>query len=314
MIVRHILLAMSIGLFGLAGGAAAQETFKDCSECPVMVKVPPGTFMMGSSSSETTREAVPGQKAMWERPTHSVTIRSEFALGRYSVTRGEFAAFVRETAYNPPAGCYVWNAKAGRLTLDRKGSWRNPGFAQTDRHPVVCVSFEDAQHYLQWLTTKTGKPYRLPSEAEWEYAARAGTTTARFWGDGRDRACDFANVADFTTAEALHWKKDPNEVFQCRDGYVYTAPVGSFRPNPFGLYDMLGNVWQWLADCLHYNYSGAPSDGSAWTSGKCEYRVERGASWNFEPQEIRSANRHGNEPTSRSANKGFRVARSLLTP
>jgi sulfatase modifying factor 1 len=279
MIVRHFLLV--VGLLGFAGGAAAGETFKDCSECPLMVKVSPGTFMMGSSSSETTREAVPDHFVTWEQPQHSVTIRSEFALGRYSVTRGEFAAFVQETSYNPATGCNVWDAKAGQWWwgFDQNGSWLNPGFAQTDQHPVVCVSFEDAQRYVQWLSTKTRKPYRLPTEAEWEYAARASTTTARFWGDGRDPACDFANVADFTTAEALNLKKGPNRIFQCRDGYVYTAPVGSFRPNPFGLYDMLGNVWQWMDDCFHESYSVAPSDGSGWTSPECKQRVSRGGSW-----------------------------------
>src|SRR5262249_46599041 len=154
----------------------------------------------------------------------------------------------------------------------------------------VCVSFEDAQRYVQWLSRKTGKLYRLPTEAEWEYAARAGTTTARFWGDGRERACDFANVADFTGAETLNWNKgNQDQVFQCRDGYANTAPVGSFRPNAFGLYDMLGNVFQWTEDCYHNSYDAAPSDGSAWTTGECKYRVLRGGSWNVSPRSVRSA-------------------------
>jgi formylglycine-generating enzyme len=312
MTVFRLLPVILLGLLGFASGARAAETFKDCSDCPLMVKVPSGTFVMGSSSSETTREAVTDQRAGWERPPHSVTIKSEFALGQYAVTRGEFAAFVRETGYDP-AGCHVYTN--GKSNLDQADNWRNPGYAQTDRHPVVCVSFEDAQRYVQWLSRKTGKSYRLPTEAEWEYAARAGTTTARFWGDGRDRACDFANVADFTLAEAMKWSKDPNFIFQCRDGYVYTAPVGSFRPNAFGLYDMLGNVWQWTEDCFHDSYDGAPSDGSAWTSGECKYRVARGGSWILDPKSVRSALRARGIPTGMDySNTGFRVARTLLTP
>jgi sulfatase modifying factor 1 len=313
MTMWHVLLAMSVGLLGFAGVAAAEETFQDCSECPLMVKAPPGTFIMGSSSLETTREAQVSDYAAREHPQHSVVIKSAFALGRYSATRGEFAAFVQMTGYNPTAGCYFWDADAGRVAFNETLSWRNPGFAQTDRHPVVCVSFEDAQRYLQWLSTKTGEPYRLPTEAEWEYAARAGTTTARFWGDGRDTSCDFANVADFTAAEALNWKKDPDLVFQCRDGYVYTSPVGSFQPNHFGLYDMLGNVWQWVQDCFHESYSGAPPDGSEWTGGECKYRVLRGGSSYDVPSDVRSASRYINLPSHPDIHVGFRVAR-MLTP
>lgn len=308
LLAMHILLAMSVGLFGLGGAAAAAQTFKDCSHCPVMVKVPAGTFMMGSSVAETRSEGTMDDVVADERPQHSVTIKREFALGKYPVTRGEFAVFVRETSYDAGSKCAVY---AGE-TFEAQSSkyFRNPGFAQTDQHPVVCVSFEDAQHYVQWLNRKTGKSYRLLTEAEWEYAARAGTTTARFWGDGRERACDFANVADYTAAETLHWTKGDN-IFHCRDGFAYTAPVGSFRPNAFGLYDMLGNVWQWTEDCHHDSYDGAPSDGSAWTSGDCKYRVLRGASWDNIAATVRSAVKLGNGPSARSSIYGFRVARTL---
>jgi formylglycine-generating enzyme len=186
------------------------------------------------------------------------------------------------------------------------------------------VSYDDAQRYVQWLSRKTGKSYRLPTEAEWEYAARAGTTTARFWGDGRDQACNFANVADLTLAEALNWNKgNKNIVFQCRDGYVYTAPVGSFRPNGFGLYDMLGNVYQWTEDCYQESYIGAPTDGSAVTSGECKFRVLRGGSWTGYPRFLRSAHRKrgyaadyripavGAVADHRIGDVGFRVGRTL---
>lgn len=286
-------------------------TFRDCSDCPTMMKVPAGTFTMGSTASERNREQAtsyddPDAKdaAKREQPRHSVTIKSAFALGQFAVTRGEFATFVRETGYDPPVSCYAVNH-------DNSG-WRNPGYAQTDQHPVVCVSFEDAQHYVQWLSTKAGKSYRLPTEAEWEYAARAGTTTARFWGDGRDHACDFANAADFTLAEFEGADKSNREdYFQCRDGYARTAPVGSFRPNAFGLYDMLGNVWQLTEDCLHESYDGAPSDGSAWMSGDCTRRMVRGGEWVSPPFAVRSAHRSAVGPDVREDSVGFRVVRAL---
>lgn len=264
---------------------------------------------MGSSAAETTREGLAAPYVADERPQHTVTIAKAFALGQYPVTRGEFAEFVRETGHDP-RGCYVYTR--GEWILLKTRSWRNPGYVQSDQHPAVCVSYGDAQRYVQWLSKKTGKSYRLPTEAEWEYAARAGTTTARFWGDGRDQACEFADVADLTGAGALRWNKHNKEqVFQCRDGFAYTAPVGSFRPNAFGLYDMLGNVFQWTEDCYHDSYNGAPSDGSAWTSGKCEGRVQRGGSWSNGPRSTRSADRNGSPPAYRNVDIGFRVARTL---
>ena len=306
----RILPAILVGVIGFAGTATAAETFRDCPDCPVMVKVPAGTFTMGSTAAETTREEIDPKNVPDERPPHSVTITREFALGQFAVTRGEFAAFVRDSGYDPPSGCYVRSAN-GQWVLDQKRNWENPGFEQSNQHPVVCVSYDDAQRYVQWLSRKTGKSYRLPTEAEWEYAARAGTTTARFWGDGRDLACDFANVSDFTAAAALNLNKDENNIFQCRDGYVYTAPVGSFRPNAFGLYDILGNAWQWTEDCYQESYIGAPTDGSAVTSGECKVRVLRGGSWYFAPRYLRSASRGGNPADGRSYFVGFRVGRTL---
>jgi len=191
---------MLVGLLGFVGPATAAEIFKDCPNCPSMVKVPPGTFLMGSSAAETTREGFDDKSMGYEHPQHTVKIAREFALGQYTVTRGEFADFVRETGHDP-SGCFVYMREKWVLFQNR--SWRTPGFIQSDQHPVVCVSHEDAQRYVQWLSAKTGKSYRLPTEAEWEYAARAGTTTARFWGDGREQACDFANVADVTAGTVM---------------------------------------------------------------------------------------------------------------
>jgi formylglycine-generating enzyme required for sulfatase activity len=265
--------------------------------------------MMGSSAAETTREGLDQKLAERERPPHAVRITRAFALGQFAVTRGEFAAFSQDTGHDP-SGCYIF--ANGNFVLDQNRSWRNPGFEQTDRHPVVCVSHEDAQRYVQWLSRRTGKSYRLPAEAEWEYSARAGTTTARFWGDGRDQACNFANVADLTGAAVLNWdKSDKDRVFQCRDGYAYTAPVGSFRPNAFGLYDMLGNVWQGTEDCYHDSYSGAPNDASAWVGGECKNRVLRGGSWALAPRELRAAERIRGGSGDRDFYSGFRVGRAL---
>jgi formylglycine-generating enzyme required for sulfatase activity len=269
-----------------------------CGDCPEMVVIPKGSFTMGSPEAETSREKVSAEYAAWERPQHLVTVPS-FALAKNAVTRGEFAAFVQATGYDPK-GCYVF--KDGKWGLDQEKSWRNPGFAQTDRHPVVCVSWQDAQRYTSWLNSKvSGGLYRLPSEAEWEYAARAGTTTARFWGDDREQACVYANVSDLTAAEVNNFDKSPEHTFQCRDGYGQTAPVGSFRSNPFGLNDMLGNVWQWAEDTWHGNYQGAPTDGSAWTTGDSNSaRVVRGGCWVDLPSGLRSANRYSLIPGGRN--------------
>jgi formylglycine-generating enzyme required for sulfatase activity len=311
MIDFRILLLAVLAVAGSTGArAAAVETLRDCADCPVMARIKPGAFMMGATEVETVRENIDAMMSADERPTHVVTVRREFALAQYAVTRGEFAAFVKETGYEPHTGCNVHHGE--QWFFDKKLSWRDPGFTQGDQHPVVCVDFEAAQRYLAWLSRKAGKTYRLPSEAEWEYAARAGTTTARFWGDGREDACLYANVSDFDWAQAHEWDKArKDKVFQCGDRFPYTAPVGSFRANPFGLFDMLGNVWQWNEDCFHTTYRGAPQDGSAWMSGDCHFRTVHGGSWYTTPFAVRAAHRCAMETEARYYHIGFRVARSL---
>ena len=256
--------------------------FRDCEECPELVVVPAGSYMMGSPESEAER-------ADEEGPRHRVTIARPFAVGVTEVTRGEFGRFVRETGHSTGNACWTyeggeWNGRSGR-------GWRNPGFSQTDAHPVVCVSWEDAQAYLRWLSRETGKRYRLLSESEWEYAARAGTGTSRYWGNGESGQCAHANGAD----RALKRRYSDWEwsTASCDDGHIQTAPVGSFAANGYGLRDVLGNVWEWVEDCWHESYTGAPSDGGAWTGGgDCERRVLRGGSWNFGPRYVRSADRY----------------------
>ena len=264
-----------------------------------MVVVPAGSFRMGSPSGEAGRNDDEG-------PAHRVEISKPFAIGRFEVTRGEYARFVSETGDSPGTTCWTyeggeWEERTGR-------NWRSPGFAQADSHPAVCVNWKDARSYVAWLSRKTGEAYRLLSESEWEYAARAGTTSSRYWGNAPSSACRYANVYDRTGKDehSFDWSHH-----DCRDGHGHTSSAGVFDPNGFGLHDMLGNVWEWVADCWNESYAGAPADGSAWTSGDCSRRVLRGGSWNGEPRVVRSAIRNWNSTGNRSNDFGFRVARTL---
>lgn len=231
---------------------------------------PVGTFAMGIPEAETKREKLDIDWDNSARPVHPVTIARPFWLARYPLLRGEYAAFVRDTGYKSDGG-----------------AWRDPGFPQTDRHPVVKISYDDALAYVGWLNSKTSGGYRLPSEAEWEYAARAGTATARFWGD------DWADHTGFV---------DPGQG---------TASVDGRKANGFELHDMLGNVWEWCADPWHGNYQGAPADGSVWeTNGDSVRRVLRGGSWVILPRGLRAGVRGGGVVGNRSLDAGFRPART----
>ena len=276
------------------------SVFRDCAECPEMVVVPAGSFRMGSPSGEAGRDDDEG-------PTHRVEISKPFAIGRFEVTRGEYARFVSETGHSSGTACWTyeggeWEERTGR-------NWRSPGFAQADSHPAVCVDWKDARSYVAWLSRKTGEAYRLLSESEWEYAARAGTTSSRYWGNASSSACRYANVYDRTGEDELSF---PWSHHDCRDGHGHTSSAGVFDPNGFGLHDMLGNVWEWVADCSNGSYAGAPADGSAWTSGDCSRRVLRGGSWVDGPWGVRSANRGWYSTGNRyDSGFGFRVARTL---
>ena len=274
---------------------------QDCPACPKMVVLPAGSFTMGSPASERNRRKREG-------PQHRVTIRRPFAVGRYEVTRGEFARFVAATGHSTDDSCWIW--ENGRWKSRSNRGWRNPGYSQTNDHPVTCVNWHDAKAYVGWLSRRTGKRYRLLSESEWEYAARAGTTASRYWGDDATAQCGYANGADARLKQRFsNWKRS---TASCRDGYVHTAPVGSFAANRFGLHDMHGNVWEWVEDCWHKTYSGAPSDGRAWTSrGDCSRRVLRGGSWFDYPLNLSAAYRFRNSAGVRSNFFGFRVARTL---
>ena len=279
------------------------DRFRDCAECPEMVVVPAGSYLMGSPSYER------GRLGDEEDPMHEVTIAAPFAIGLYEVTVAEFGRFVDETGYSAGNSCETYE---GGKVEDRAWDWRNPSFDQSERHPVACVSWNDAQAYVAWLSRETGEEYRLPSESEWEYAARAGTTMAQPWGEDGSDQCRHANGADASLKE----RYSVLPAAWCRDEHVHTAPVGSFAANAWGLHDMLGNVSEWTEDCWHGNYSGAPSDGSAWhgsTGGStgCGLRVLRGCSWFYDPLCLRAAFRYAGAVGLRDSNNGFRVVQTL---
>jgi formylglycine-generating enzyme required for sulfatase activity len=272
-------------------GNGKVEWFQDYEGGPEMVIVPAGRFMMGSPESEPPDG---------ERPQHPVTIAQPFGIGRHAVTRGQFAAFANNTGHSAEGGARVW--KGSEWTYDTRASWRDPGFAQNDSHPVVCVSWQDAKAFAAWLSNQSGRAYRLLTEAEWEYAARAGSTTPFWWG------------STITSAQANY---DGNYVYG-KSGAKgefrrQTVAVGSFAANQWGLYQVHGNVWEWCQDVWHSDYNGAPADGSAWLEGgDPDDRVVRGGCWGSAPENLRSAFRE--TVVDQTAVLGFRVGRTLLSP
>ena len=285
--------------------ATGTSAFKDCPACPELVVIPAGSFTMGSSAAEQAHANAAGIEASFtsqESPQRNVSVRG-FAVGRYAVTRAEFAAFVRAKSYQTEAeqrgGCYVFQ---GGVKRDKAYNWRNAGFDQADDHPVVCVSWNDAHAYTQWLSQTSGKSYRLLSEAEREYAARAGTRTAFWWGDSinANQANYIGTGKSFNGSPLGEWRKT-------------TVPVNSFGANPFGLYNMHGNVWEWVQDVWHDNYKGAPVDGTPWvTGGDSARRVLRGGSWLNDAGSLRAASRISfMSDYSDWGNAGFRIARGL---
>lgn len=304
------------------GGALPVEgtTYSGCNNCPEMVVVPAGSFLMGSPDSEEER-------AEDEGPQHQVSLKA-FAIGKYEVTRGQFRSFVEMTGYRTQAeqdadrGCYTLAIREdGNASWDwtANQNWRNAelyGLEQgDDDHPVLCVSRQDAQAYITWLNeTHLGveeQPYRLPTEAEWEYAARAGSSTVYSYGTAITAMCRYGNGGDLTDLpNGNEWL----ERIECHDGYAYTAPVGSFEANDFGLHDMHGNVWEWTDDCWHDNYNDAPVNGEVWeeeNGGVCTHRVARGGSWFYHRGDLRIAFRLVNSAINRSNLLGIRLVQDL---
>jgi formylglycine-generating enzyme required for sulfatase activity len=282
-LIRLALAALAVtGLSALPAAAQAPApqtgaTLKDCDVCPELVVLPAGSFVMGSPESEEGHSAD-------ESPLHRVTIARRLAVGKYEVTVAEWSA------------CIADGACPGERAVGTGG----------ERQPAVGVSWDDAQAYVAWLSRRTGKWYRLPSEAEWEYAARAGTTTAFHTGPAIGPTQ--ANVAAKPTGPAGGGFAGG---FGVRPVARRTVPVGSYPPNAFGLYDVHGNVWEWVEDCVNDGYAGAPADGGAWTTGNCAKRVVRGGAWVDFPVGARSAIRSGLGPADRGRTLGLRVARTL---
>ena len=273
----------------------------DAPWCPEMVVVPAGSYTMGTWQGEIDRLCEEGaffaEIFQSEAPQYKVTITKPLAVGRCAITRGEFSAFVQETGYAVPDEAWTYEDFEWKLREGR--SFRNPNFAQDDSHPVVCVNWNDARAYVQWLSGKTGKVYRLLSEAEWEYACRAGSQTPFWWGSSISTA--WANYNGNTTFGG-------SKTGECR---WRTVPAKSFQPNSWGLYQVHGNVQEWCEDCWHENLTGAPIDGSARTAEDRGRRVLRGGSWDGFAHSLRSASRERHDADERIYNIGFRVARTL---
>ncbi len=276
-------------------GQVFHDTLSDGTPGPDMVKIHGGRFLMGSPLNKMLNEMGRNEN---ERQ-HEVQV-ADFAIGKYEVTVGQFKRFVEAANYKTEAGCN-WRSPGFSQTNEPL-----PGFSQTDEHPVVCVSWNDAMAYVDWLSKQTSQKYHLPTEAEWEYAARAGTQTAYYWGDDPDQGCTYANGADQTIKEQF---PDEGGIMNCRDGHVYAAPVGDFRPNAWGLYDMLGNVWEWTCSEYDKDYGGAEQRcvGDKNAAGG---RVVRGGSWLPDPGRLRGTARGGSDPHGGAPHAGFRVART----
>ncbi|MDB6083626.1 MAG: hypothetical protein JWN43_1507 [Gammaproteobacteria bacterium] len=271
---------------------------RDCPNCPAMTIVPAGRFKQGSPRAG-------GDVSPMETPQHWVSFHRPFALSTNAVTVDEFSQFIAATGRDMQ-GCDTYDG-AWKHQPDK--SWQDPGFVQTGAHPVTCVSWGDADAYAKWLSAKTGYRYRLPSASEWEYAARAGGEAVQPWSTNGAGACASANVADQSAARRYPgWQS-----FACDDGFIHTSPVGSFKANSFGLNDMLGNVFQWTADCWHADYGGAPVDGSARTDGDCAVRELRGGSWFTTPEFVRASYRNHFGVNYRASSVGIRLVRDIAS-
>lgn len=307
---------VAVAVTVLAASAASAQSapqslraISDCPTCPEVVVLPAGTLNMGTTPSALELDRTGRGKA--EAGVMSISIAQSFAIGRTEITRAQYAAFVADAKYAPEtAFCRVWDQAGEKFADVPNRDWRDPGLVTppSDDHPVTCVSWDDAVAYTQWLSAKTGKRYRLPSESEWEYAARAGSQRARFWGDDPSLGCAYANIYDLTARRVYAlstWQVG------CADGFADLAPVGSLLPNSFGLQDMIGNVWEWVGDCFTTSKVGRPKDQRAWVWDGCADRALRGGAWMSAPNRARVGLPAGDPPNDRYAFLGFRVARDL---
>jgi formylglycine-generating enzyme required for sulfatase activity len=297
----------SLVLTAMSGAPAAAS---DEVITPPMVTVKGGTFLMGSSANPRDRDYPVSE------PVHLVSIKT-FRLSKYETTVGQFRQFVEATGYQASGDC--WKLAANEWGMDvGPVAWDSPANAPTEYHPAMCVSWNDAQAYLAWLSQKTGKHYRLPSEAEWEYAARAGSKARYPFGDDPVASCKYGNVFDRSGKAAIErLTGKPREEIACDDHAELTTVVGMYAPNAFGLYDMLGNVGEFVEDCQHADYEGAPGDGTAWTAD-CQRLhastmvVHRGGSYRSGPVGASPTYRgHAGRDNRSSVGEGFRIAETI---
>ena len=276
---------------------------KDCYMCAEMVTLPEGAYLMGATQEEFNGYEKYQSMYFDETPRQSQHVKS-FKLAKFDVTKKQFSSFARETGFQGK-GCRIF--RDHHWIVDPTADWEHPGFEQTDQDPVVCVSWDDAKKFIAWLDAKIPKKfnieYRLPAEVEWEYAARAGTVTAKYWGNNISDQCRYENTRDITAKNL-----DPTAPFvDCNDGYIETSPVGSFKPNPWGLFDMLGNVSQWMENCsstIYYISQKYPGGNNI----SCKTKALRGAGWAGIPFGVRAAFRGGAIPSTRDSTSGFRLA------
>ncbi len=282
--------------------------FQDCPKCPEMVAVPSGTFRMGADHVE----AMQFGEMRTEGPVRTVTIRKPFAAGKFEVTNAEFGAFIAATGYVPSQRCQTWSDNKYHDGLN----WRDPDYGRlpAPQEPVVCVTWLDAKAYVAWLAKTTGKPYRLLSEAEWEFAARGGVYGKWPWGDKDADICANANILDASGMKEPRsvGSRGNAEADACEDHFVLVSPVGKFKPNAYGLYDMIGNVWEWVEDCSVLPYPTTPLDGTAVeVQGECKLRSIRGGSWRTRLSR-QSITFRGRDPELQASQIfGFRVGRDL---
>lgn len=308
-----ILLAISIA-------ALSSESFSDCPQCPEMVPIPAGEFFMGATQEELRVAALPAHFGGREQPRHVVQISKPYAVSKYEVSVALYAQFIEDTGYAPADGCWVFIGS--EFIFDESRSWREAKLKQSDDHPVTCVSWLDAVTFAGWLSQQSGQNYRLLSESEWEYAARAGTETAYWFGSSVENVCKYVNLGDIATREEFGWhetviKYAPLSNWHnepCLDGYATTAPVTFGSPNAFGLYNMLGNVQELVADCWHKDYASGPTtEAPRQLSGDCGYRPMRGQGWTAIAAGTRSSFRAKMLATDRRFYLGIRVARDVPT-
>jgi len=308
-------LAVALALLG-AGDVIAQtehvpERFRDCSTCPDMVVIPAGDFVRGSPQDEPGRSLDsrnhdeddlegPGGKRV------KVSVPG-FALGVFEVTNSQFAQFLEDTRYEMPTGCISDADGDGIWGWEEAGAWNNLGREHHGDFPASCIDWHAANAFAHWLGLRTGGQYRLPTEAEFEYALRAGTDTVYHFGDDPELLCEYGNVPDQSRNAVSP------ELFTaaCTDGYADMAPVGQFKPNAFGLHDMTGNVWEWLQDCYERSYANVPTDGTALHRDDCSAYSIRGGSFGYDLPSLRSADRSDDPPEVLYDGIGFRVARDL---